>query len=664
MKQKRIKRFLALTLALSLMLTMFLPVGAYAEETYDFWDLRNTDNITTTVYSGTIDGEPATITMYTGWYAADHNNTKQQVRIYVPSNAGPYSAILHAVNNSGWNSNNFPGAAVSQNFNYNLSTASNANLMQQAFVRGMIYIHNGARSRNDSATDGLYLGHSPATMTDTKAALRFLRYNCEPGRLLYGLCNPDMAFVSGTSGGGALSVILAASGNSPDYYESLYEIGAAGVEKAGDSYYSTISDAYIGTVAYCPITDLPMADQAYEFTYNASRSLRANNANVNGNKAPLESNYVMQASNWLAGDFAAYINGLGLRDEYGVPLTASFEGPAAGELSGITGGTFKDAMQRLLEKGIDKAIDEHNSGYTSRSNADPVNNFDTYTSWLLINGGAPTAGIPAPGAKATIYDLDQFLTTIPNSALKIAPAFDNLGLVHAGSQNENDLVGTDAQRYSHWHEYAWNDANTSIAGVGLTDTGLIWDEFLQTADGALVALQAKMTTPIPYLLGTANIPYLKYTQGSDVCDVAPYWYVRHGQADRDTSFSVGTLLYYSLLSNNAVDQNLLNLNFAWRKTHSGGYDTGEALDWVDAVLADAAAKVVSVNVDDVFVTKLSGNKNDLTIIVTETFLNAAPITYMETISINNNAADTYQVGPYRVYVDTKGNDQIRACYIV
>ena len=36
----------------------------------------------------------------------------------------------------------------------------------------------------------------------------------------------------------------------------------------------------------------------------------------------------------------------------------------------------------------------------------------------------------------------------------------------------------------------------------------------------------------------------------------------------------------------------------------------------------------------------------------------------KTLKINNNAAGAYEVGGYKVYVDTKGNDQIRACYIV
>jgi hypothetical protein len=68
------------------------------------------------------------------------------------------------------------------------------------------------------------------------------------------------------------------------------------------------------------------------------------------------------------------------------------------------------------------------------------------------------------------------------------------------------------------------------------------------------------------------------------------------------------------------------------------------------------------------VEKLNGNKNALTVVVTETWTNYADITFdivfKETISIDNNAIGTYAVGPYKVYVDTKGNTQIRACYIV
>lgn len=62
-------------------------------------------------------------------------------------------------------------------------------------------------------------------MTDTKAAIRYLRHN----RKALSAGDPDKIFVTGTSGGGALSTLIAASGNSPDYFPSLHEIGAAGI---------------------------------------------------------------------------------------------------------------------------------------------------------------------------------------------------------------------------------------------------------------------------------------------------------------------------------------------------------------------------------------------------------------------------------------------------
>ena len=65
-----------------------------------------------------------------------------------------------------------------------------------------------------------------------------------------------------------------------------------------------------------------------------------------------------------------------------------------------------------------------------------------------------------------------------------------------------------------------------------------------------------------------------------------------------------------------------------------------------------------------FVTKLNGNQNELTITVMEVFSDGSKIDIVETFVINNNAADTYLVGGYYVYVDTKGNTQVRECDIV
>lgn len=90
------------------------------------------------------------------------------------------------------------------------------------------------------------------------------------------------------------------------------------------------------------------------------------------------------------------------------------------------------------------------------------------------------------------------------------------------------------------------------------------------------------------------------------------------------------------------------------------YDGSEILGAVilPVVTVDSATPTATVE-------RLKGNQNRLTIIVTESYADGSTEeAFTEEILIKNNAADVYQVGPYQVYVDTKGNDQIRECYIV
>jgi len=65
-----------------------------------------------------------------------------------------------------------------------------------------------------------------------------------------------------------------------------------------------------------------------------------------------------------------------------------------------------------------------------------------------------------------------------------------------------------------------------------------------------------------------------------------------------------------------------------------------------------------------YVTKLNGNQNQLSIEITETYSDGSSKHLAGTFMINNNSAGTYTVGSYNVYVNTKGNDQIRDCHIV
>ena len=83
-----------------------------------------------------------------------------------------------------------------------------------------------------------------------------------------------------------------------------------------------------------------------------------------------------------------------------------------------------------------------------------------------------------------------------------------------------------------------------------------------------------------------------------------------------------------------------------------------------AKIATAGLKVITDVVPSASVKKQNGNKNDLTVNVTEFYNDGTKTVFTQVFSIANNAEGVYAVGEYKVYVDTKGNDQIRACYLV
>ncbi|MFJ7640487.1 endo-1,4-beta-xylanase [Peribacillus sp. NPDC097225] len=84
------------------------------------------------------------------------------------------------------------------------------------------------------------------------------------------------------------------------------------------------------------------------------------------------------------------------------------------------------------------------------------------------------------------------------------------------------------------------------------------------------------------------------------------------------------------------------------------------------ILGAAMLPVVTVDKATPLATvgKLNGKQNRLKISVKESYSDGSTENFTEEILIKNNATDVYQVGPYKVYVETKGNDKIRKCYIV
>ena len=113
-------------------------------------------------------------------------------------------------------------------------------------------------------------------------------------------------------------------------------------------------------------------------------------------------------------------------------------------------------------------------------------------------------------------------------------------------------------------------------------------------------------------------------------------------------------LYYSQEISAAAGRN--------EQYSSGSYEE-TLISWLNTCGYAQAKKVVSVSAA-AFVEKLNGNQNRLWITVTELHRDGTSTDYEVSVLISNNAAGTYSVGDYNVYVDTKGNDQVRACEIV
>jgi hypothetical protein len=558
------RKLLTISMVIVLVLA-FLPTISMAED--DPLALPTTPTATLNV---TVDGAPLTVTNYRVVYVAnpvpvwDSRNSVitynyETMNIYVPSNATEDSPIILQVGNAGWLGNQV-GNSVTNGAIYT-STTSNTGAALKA---GYVIVNAGARSRGMTADQAgtIFVGHAPAVVVDTKAAIRYLRHNDAAM-----LGTTDRILITGTSGGGGLSVAVSASGNSPDYYPYLYAIGAAGIayDARRHTYSSTLNDDVFGTVAYCAITDLNHADAAYEWMYNVTRA-----------ELGTYSADQMAASDWLREDYVPYFNRLGLRDENGKRLIAD---------------KLDDAITAIVEKEIEEAYVE--VGPTQMA-ADINALAYKDSSWYSIDANG----------QATL-DLDKYLYfVVQNRALKTPPAFDNYKTALQGSMNESNLAGTTAQEYSNFSEWAWNHNGVPGDGIGSEDTGLLWRDYIHTDAGKAVVKQMDMVDPMPYLVRDTKGDRALYSgpphengkdfqchserEGCGVFDentAAQYWYFRHGMIDRDTSFAVEVALYYAVLNARGVSNT--NFELAWLKPHSGNYDVPEAYEWVAEAVDNA-----------------------------------------------------------------------------
>lgn len=453
----------------------------------------------------------------------------QSMNIFVPDSvaADQKTAIYFAVNNGGWFAS-YVGASITDGSSYSSATNNAA----AAIKAGYVFINVGTRSRRVVAADGSYPGKSPAVVVDAKAAVRYLRLN---DALMPG--SAERIVVNGTSGGGGLSSILGASGNSDDYLPYLAEIGAAGIGRHGRS---MLRDDVLAINAYCPITDLGHADLAYEWMYTVLGTRDA----VNRNTHP-------EGSTQLAAKFTPYQRSLRLRNADGRRLTtrnmlATLEAELVHSAE-----TFMKAGGTIADLG-------ESTTYSVGGVATVFVN-----DWIDVDNDAD---------EVVSVDLQKYLKFVASQAvLKATPAFDNSGLsTFPGGMGESTLFGTRDQVYSNFTEFSWNRNDSAGDGVGYLDTGYTWDRWARLPT-TIVDDQVRLLDPMRYIDSRA--------------DTAPYWYVRHGTRDRDTSFTVSINLSRALAADRRVRD--LDYRLAWNQPHAGNYDVPEAMAWIARVLKDA-----------------------------------------------------------------------------
>lgn len=403
------------------------------------------------------------------------------------------------------------------------------NAEAMALLKGYVVASPGARGSNLTDTNGEYIGKAPACIVDLKAAVRYLRYNRAriPGDM-------EKIISNGTSAGGALSALLAATGNHPDFEALLSKAGAVDGR-----------DDIFGASCYCPITNLENADSAYEWMFQSVNEYvmrkmgrpsgmpagwgqmphegtgrpngpigqdglrRPGNPGGLENRPKTEMTASQKAlSEKLKKRFPEYVNQLGLKDASDNLLTLQEDGtgPFLNYLSGFIKESAMDAIS-----GMDNAQAQ-------------------IPDFLAVEDGI-------------VYDIDfeGFVNSV--GRLKAPGAFDGTD----GQTMENQLFGDRVNECMHFSD----SANQEPGYVQL-----------RTADPETV----RRMNPMNYI-------------ASKWSDVSGHWRVRHGSADSDTSLAIPVILVTKLRNED------IEVDFAvpWGRGHGGDYDLGELFEWTEQI---------------------------------------------------------------------------------
>ena len=390
--------------------------------------------------------------------------------------------------------------------------------------QGFVYMYAGCRGRDAGV---------PAGVTDLKAAVRYIRYNKNiiPGSM-------ERIFSFGMSGGGAQSALMGTTGDSDLYTPYLEEIGAV----------SGVSDSIIGSMCWCPITNLDVADAAYEWNLGSARS-------------DLDDD-TQKLSNGLAEEFAKYINKLGLKDENGKELVLEKSD------SGIyQSGTYYNYIKSTIEKSLsdflsDTQFQSQNSVSASFSRGfaavqDYIDSLNSENQWINYDSKTNTVAI------TSVSDFVKACKT----PWKSVGAFDNLDK----SVIENVLFGYGDGNGAHF------DAMEAelLAGTDY-ETDFIEDFKKTDLHGNTVDTRVNMYNPMYYLCD--------YYDGNGSSNIAKYFRIRTGIQQGDTALCTEVDLALALKAKGTD----VDFETVWGQAHVKAERIGDSdtnfIEWVNECL--------------------------------------------------------------------------------
>lgn len=323
-------------------------------------------------------------------------------------------------------------------------------------------------------------------------------------------------------------------------------LGASGNSKLYDDYLNAIGadmdykDNICGAMCWCPITNLDQGDGAYEWNMGLTRSsLGSADQSI---------------SKGLAASFATYINAIGLKNpDTGEALT----------LSSTSDGYYQSGTYYQYIMGvINDAVSRYNK-YNSASVA----------SYSTTDGTA----------------LNSFTASYKN-ATKGLGAFDDYdGL----SNPENTLMGISGTA-GHFDSSLAELVNTYASSYYSAFTSALSSTNVD-AVGKDVQTRLMMYTPLYYLIDNSTY-YSGGGNGSS--DVAPYWRIRTGIKQTDTSLCTETNLALALKNLSGVKG--VDFETIWGMAHTQAEDTGSAstnfISWVESCVASQASGIENTTV--------------------------------------------------------------------